>query len=225
MNSHELQNRIKNGDSDAFRELYAVCGQGVYQHAYEALKDTAAARDAVKQVFLVLHREILQSDHPLDIDARLTALTDSETETRLVLDGVFDAAESLQASAQPSYKASSDSAAAHVPAAEPAAPPQPPKPSDSEAVHDAFKNASPYLPPLERAEAHMQADGIPVQPEKKSDKPKEHGNVVITVLIVIFLLMFLWVLAGILMDFDVLPRLDLGFSWFNQHIFPLFNLD
>ena len=37
-------------------------------------------------------------------------------------------------------------------------------------------------------------------------------------------LLFLWIVAGILMDLGILPYYDLGFAWFNANLYPLFTL-
>ncbi len=213
MNSHDLQRKIQGGDRDAFRELYAVCGQGVYLQAQEALGDSDAARDTVKQVFLNLHHEILSSEHPLDIDARLATLTDAELRTRRILKGDLSAADGA-VGAPPEPVVSQAAAASASPAPDP------------------FAAAEPYRPPLERAQARMDADKAAetldaVRKKRAScepHEPKKRGDTVVTVLIVIFLLLFVWVLVGILMDLSVLPRIDLGYQWFNDTVFPLFNL-
>ena len=41
-------------------------------------------------------------------------------------------------------------------------------------------------------------------------------------LLALFLLLFLWLLAGLLMSLGVIPFFDLGYLWFNSHIFRLF---
>lgn len=207
MNSHELQQRIQNGDRDAFRTLYSACGPRVYQLAYDALGDESATRSVVKQVFLTLHREIQRSTSPLDIDARLSALTREELRTARLLSGDFTAVQAEEPAAAAQNVAQPDP--------QPVAAPEP---------------AAPQLPPLQRAEAYMEAErkGKPGKRDKRAHAPEEErphrSSAVITVLIVLFLLMFLWVLAGILMDFAIIPRFDLGYQWFNDTVFPLFSL-
>ncbi|MDO4572576.1 MAG: hypothetical protein Q4C13_04340 [Clostridia bacterium] len=240
MNSHELQQQIRSGDREAFRQLYAACGQGVYLRAQEALGSPDAAREVVKQVFLSLHHEIQGSDRPLDVDARLFSLTSDEIRTRRVLAGDFS--DAVQPSAQ------AETAAPVTAAAEPAgqtrtaeAAQQPAAPAEAAAAsspgpvpppqHDPFAGAEPYRSPLERAEAYMRADPEAAKKalrekrkQRREREPKQRGNAVVTALIILFLLLFVWVLAGILMDLAILPRVDLGFRWFNEHIFPLFTL-
>ena len=46
----------------------------------------------------------------------------------------------------------------------------------------------------------------------------------VTALIFVFLALFIWIAVGILMDLGILTRIDLGFAWFNENIFPLFQL-
>ncbi len=252
MNSHELQKRIQSGDREAFRELYALCGRGVFLRAREAFPDDEATRSIVKQVFLNLHHEIFSSAAPLDIDMRLEALTDTEIRTRRILAGDFAAAETVKSPAAdeiPAAEAFRATPAAVIvdmpPESRPVVdtPPQSPPAADmppqsyaadippqaKAPIPEFFEQAEPYRTPLERAQAHMEAEPQPQTRRKKRGAPqpaprRRHGGVVTTILIVLFLLLFLWLLAGILMDFSVLPRFDLGYRWFNEHIFPLFTL-
>ena len=53
---------------------------------------------------------------------------------------------------------------------------------------------------------------------------KRPGAIVAFVLLAVLLVVFAWLLAGILMDLSVLPFCDLGYSWFNANIFPFFEL-
>ena len=50
------------------------------------------------------------------------------------------------------------------------------------------------------------------------------GRVAAAVLVALFLLVFLWALAGILMSLGVLPAADLGYGWFDRVVFRLFGL-
>lgn len=60
-------------------------------------------------------------------------------------------------------------------------------------------------------------------PEQKSSG--KMGTVLFTVAFSILLLgifVTLWVIIGILMDLGIMPELDLGYSWFSDHVFPWF---
>lgn len=54
--------------------------------------------------------------------------------------------------------------------------------------------------------------------------PARHGagSVIVTVLLTVGILLLVWVIVGLLMGFRILPQLDLGYTWFNDHLFRLF---
>ena len=67
----------------------------------------------------------------------------------------------------------------------------------------------------------------PAGPEEMSvpeenEPVRRKGSRVYWVIFVIVLVIFLWVLADILMYKGILPGIDLGYSWFNEHLFQLF---
>ena len=231
MNSHELQKRIQAGDREAFRELYALCGRGVFLRAQEAFSDADAVRGIVKQVFLNLHHEIFSSDKLLDIDMRLEALTDIEIRTRRILAGDFAAAETINpppADDAPAVEAFHARPEATVSAAPPESAADS-APHAAEPIPEIFEQAAPYRTPLERTQAHMAAEPPQQNRRKKRRQQPEYGKkrrggVLTTILLVLFLLLFVWLLLGILMDFSILPRFNLGYHWFNETIFPLFTL-
>jgi RNA polymerase sigma-70 factor (ECF subfamily) len=53
--------RLREGDRDAFAKIYDVYFAPLYQHAYNRLRDTEAAKDVVQELFTVLweKRELL----------------------------------------------------------------------------------------------------------------------------------------------------------------------
>ncbi|MBR5981033.1 MAG: hypothetical protein IK035_03405, partial [Firmicutes bacterium] len=61
--------------------------------------------------------------------------------------------------------------------------------------------------------------GLDLKQEKKHG-----GSAVVLILLILFVLAFLWLLAGILMDLKIIPFMDLGFSFFNQHVFEFFKI-
>ena len=58
----------------------------------------------------------------------------------------------------------------------------------------------------------------------EDEKPKRGGFFTVLVIInIILIILLLWLLVGLLVNLGVLPeKLDLGYTWFNQHIFPIF---
>lgn len=106
-------------------------------------------------------------------------------------------------------------------------PPEPPK-------------ADPSLPPEPVFQApkweEIGGDAAPVQTVKTEPLPAEgevqgkaaprrrtsFGRVLSTIFLILLILLLLWAIAGILMSINLLPRLDLGYAWFNRVCFPLF---
>ena len=61
-----------------------------------------------------------------------------------------------------------------------------------------------------------------IVPEVPEEPERRRGSKVYWVIFVIVLVIFLWVLADILMYKGILPGVNLGYAWFNEHLFPLF---
>ena len=47
-------------------------------------------------------------------------------------------------------------------------------------------------------------------------------GLVAVVLLVLLVAVLLWMLAGQMMRLGAIPSLDLGYNWFNAHIYPFF---
>ena len=60
--------------------------------------------------------------------------------------------------------------------------------------------------------------------DDEEDRPKKKGFFTVLVIInIILILLLLWLLCGLLVNLGVLPEsLDLGYTWFNETIFPIF---
>ena len=48
------------------------------------------------------------------------------------------------------------------------------------------------------------------------------GRTAAVILLSIGILLMLWIIAGLLMDMELLPYVDLGYAWFNRQIAPWF---
>lgn len=58
---------------------------------------------------------------------------------------------------------------------------------------------------------------------EEEKKPRNKGLFIFCIVLnVILILILLWFLGGLLVNLGVLPDIDLGYSWFNGHIYPLF---
>lgn len=88
--------------------------------------------------------------------------------------------------------------------------------------------ASEHLPPHryteEEAEAIMQsAEARAPTEENTEQKPKRAGGTLAGIVATGALALALaWVLVGMLGTIGVLPKLELGYAWFNATLFPLF---
>lgn len=205
MISPSLQERIHRGDRDAFRALYSEYSRDVYLTAREALQSDALARAVVRQVFLRIHRELLAAAAPLDTDARIDALTNEEIRVQRIASG--DTGEAILRDAPTPRRVTRYRECAH--AAQPAQP-------EADALARVRARYAPMQqPPVPPA-------GEPLLPQARPRMGA--ARVAAAVLVALFLLVFLWALAGILMSLGVLPAADLGYGWFDRVVFRLFGL-
>lgn len=58
--------------------------------------------------------------------------------------------------------------------------------------------------------------------ESGAERTKAKGMAGYWILLAVVLVLFLWLFLSILMSMEVLPAVDLGYTWFNEHIFALF---
>ena len=208
MITSDLQKRILNGEREAFRSVYEQYGRNVYFSALEALGSEEDARALVKKVFLLLHSELMRACDDVDIHQRIRELTDNE----LLLLQVLGSKSGEQAAAAVS---------AHTRAEEAGEPLEDP---DLTGYTDADGNLPRVeLPPLERTRTYMRADDPSAEKRGKAGPHgRRHGF--LTFLLVLLLLVLLWVLAGVLMGLGYLPKLGLGYGWFNTNVFPFFSI-
>lgn len=58
---------------------------------------------------------------------------------------------------------------------------------------------------------------------EEEEKPRNKGLFIFCIILnIILIIILLWFLGGLLVNLGVLPDIDLGYSWFNGHIYPLF---
>jgi hypothetical protein len=236
MITNDLQKRIRNGDREAFRTIYSEHGRGVYLNALKALGNETDAHSVVKQTFLNLHHELLRSGEDIDIAARIRELADNELLLMEILDSKTltqpTASVASKGQSTPQKQASFEDCAT---SAKPGAP-EPVREAvrrprreeisfDDDDAPDA-KAADP-LPPFDRARTYMNADdeaSLRMREQERGAQQSRRGRGFGRFLLILFLLILLWVAAGILMDFGLIPYFDLGYGWFNAYIFPLFTL-
>lgn len=146
----------------------------------------------------------------MDIGARLDELAKNEVLLARILAGEDGAAIFAEREGEPPHESERS---AEQPAKEPAE--RAPRPQKQ-----------PEDLPLRRTKAYMAADSGQsdevFDAESSDSTSRKKKSVAVRVLLILFLLLFVWVLAGILMDLGVLPKINLGYSWFNANVFPLF---
>lgn len=75
-------------------------------------------------------------------------------------------------------------------------------------------------PDIEDTEDESQEDQ-----DEETEKVKAKGSPVLVILNIILVIILLWLVYGLLRTFDILPsglNFDLGYSWFNSTIYPIF---
>jgi RNA polymerase sigma-70 factor (ECF subfamily) len=60
-----LVRKVQNNDMDAFAELYTLTYRKQLHYAYQYLKDAYLAEDAVQEVYVAVHRNILKIKDPI----------------------------------------------------------------------------------------------------------------------------------------------------------------
>ena len=81
--------------------------------------------------------------------------------------------------------------------------------------------------PLTTDQLNHLADAPANADEEEADEEeprKSHRGLTafLIVLLVLLVLITLWFGAGVLMMYSIIPKFDLGYSWFNENLFNLF---
>ena len=87
---------------------------------------------------------------------------------------------------------------------------------------------APAASAADAAPRHIGATSEKTDPTDPAEAPKATpsvGAIVAGALIGLFLIAALWALCGMLMALNILPKADLGYTFFDTHIFPLFLLN
>lgn len=216
------------GDREAFRAIYNQYGETVYRRALAQTGNREKAQETLKSVFRTLFRQLRDSggDPVLFL---LEGLTDLQTGAP---------AASVPPENRPSDPPSPEDFANHTsqaapveePAEEPAGEgPEPPRETlfdaAAERLEGEYEEASITPDQLDVPENGAPAAIPPADTEPPAaERPKRRRflTVLLIVVFVILVLLTLWFGAGVLMMYSILPKVDLGYSWFNEHLFDLF---
>ena len=203
MELEELVRRIRFGDKTAIKDLISIYGNSVYARAFERTQDKELAREAARQTFGQFV-SIVQQQPDEDgwslwfgdlIERNISAYAQVGSDMSVIEN---ELEKELYGEPVPP--------AAPVPISAPAPEPAPDKASRSSGRS-------------KRDEVYDEAYAL----RKTKAKPKRSGSHTATViLLVIVCLLLLWVVAGVAMTMKWIPYFDLGYSWFNTHIFQLF---
>lgn len=199
MITNDLQLRIHLGDREAFLAVYNEYGPGVYAAACDALHSEAAAKRAVKQTFLLLLEELLAKTDDFDIPVRIRELADRELLLTRFISGEADSI------SLPDEKTLD------------------PEELSARGAFSSWQNASFELSPLEREITRRKPTKVLFvhNRSKELEKEKKRGKFW-RILFILVLLLLIWMLAGVLMSAGYVPKIDLGYMWFNRTVFPLF---
>ena len=212
MQLEELVRRIRRGDKEAVKELVSAYGNSVYQRAYERTRDKELAREAARQTFGQFVAIVQQQ--PEDdgwslwfgdlIERNIATYTQISTDMRTI-ESELDSEILSPVSAKPipSAPARSDFAAPPAPDSDSA------RPSET---RTRGKGA---------VETNVREE-IFDEPYQKKEKRRSGGHAFSVILLILVSLVLLWVVAGVAMTMRWIPAFDLGYSWFNMHVFKLF---
>lgn len=208
MQLEELVHRIRRGDKEAVKELVSFYGNSVYQRAFERTHDKELAREAARQTFGQFVAIVQQQ--PEDdgwslwfgdlIERNISTYAQISTDMRTIESELDQEIPGVA----PVIRAASAQGA-------PESAPQPPEGKQPEPPRERGKKSG---------ETSVREEIFDEAYQKKEKKRSGHG--VTLVLLILVSLLLVWVVAGIAMTMRWLPTYDLGYQWFNQHVFKLF---
>ncbi|MDD4311170.1 MAG: hypothetical protein PHW41_01665 [Eubacteriales bacterium] len=247
MQLSELVRRIRRGEKEAVKELVAAYGSAVYQRAFERTNDKELAREAARQTFgqfvAIVQQQPEEDGWTLWfgdlIEKNISTYAQISTDMRTIeseLDHeIVDSAPVVAPVAARPAVSEPEPLNWRTPEPEPV----PPRKAEQEPLiwREQQEQLSPRTPEKpkrsERArkqderkqEARVHKDNVrdEIFDEPYRNKQKNglsHG--VSIVLLILVSLVLLWVVAGVAMTMQWIPTYDLGFNWFNQHVFKLF---
>lgn len=209
----EIMRRIRLGDREALKELIARCGGGVYQRALSQTGDKALAKEITQKTFAELVTTLQNSSDSEGWQLWLDTLASRNMEScaRLRSDVSYVKSELERELYEPA------GAGGQAPAMR-----QPYAPRESYRGMPSDRPAAVRRTPPQQTRPQAQ----PHRPQQRAQEPERarsgFGYGFGVFVLVALCLILLWAAAGICMNMDFLPRIDLGYTWFNTQIFPFF---
>lgn len=207
MDNNELLTRIKEKDKDAFLQFMQSHGEKLYYRLLSRLGDRDLADKAFRDALISFYKTLIAEDSGDPVEALLFGYADRACEEILegsletvISDTMADAAELTDVSAE-------EGASAPVETPTSLAGPQP-------------EENVPSPAPEQAPDVHEQPEE-----EEVDNEPAVGGNGLFGLGIGVLslgIIVTVWVILGLLMDMQILPEIDLGYSWFNANIAPWF---
>ena len=197
MDSLELLHGLQAHDDEAFRTIARTYGKSVYERLLARSGNPALAKQALKAALTDLYAAVSAADNRDPVEALL-----------------FTFAERAQSAMQ--QNAGNERMEAPVRSAADAG-------DNTSAMREA--KATAHGLETDNRRAPVGAGMPPAQQALPPDSgPKKHGfgRTAAVILLCAGILLMLWVIAGLLMDLELLPSVDLGYEWFNRQIAPWF---
>ncbi|MBA4348241.1 MAG: hypothetical protein C0413_05285 [Clostridiales bacterium] len=241
MQLSDLVRRIRSGEKEAVKELVATYGSAVFQRAFERTGDKDLAREAARQTFGQFVAIVQQQPEDDGWNLWFGDLIERNISTYAQISTDMHTIESeLDHEITGNMPISSITRPQSVNGAAPHSLREQAQSSESEMNEEADPLSwRSELDPMQQSadkKSERKERGRKSEPRPKKDSVRDeifddsyqkkakrsggHGFAIFLLIVVSLLL--LWVVAGVAMTLQWLPYYDLGFSWFNQHVFKLF---
>lgn len=227
MQLEELVRRIRRGDKAAVKDLVSIYGNAVYLRAFERTQDKELAREAARQVFGQFV-SIVQQRPDEDgwsfwfgdlIERNISAYAQIGDDMNYIEDELereLYGEESIQPPEQPNNV----QRAVNAP---PQAQPRAYDPREDRAAEAEAKAQQQGTKRDKAARSSGRSSRDEIFDEAFAPRKKKRSSHILTViLLVIVCILLLWVVAGVAMTMKWIPYYNLGYTWFNAHVFRLF---
>lgn len=250
MDLKELMQRVAQGDKEAFAEIYNAYSHQVYEQAIQVFSDQESARLVVKRTFRRVYLTLCKGPYRRNFAAWLQRLANEEIEDLLDLQEQLTPQMSTaqpepaqtyrpEVEAQPAEaeitQAPMQRKVTHiqptVPVEEEMADPAPAAQVQEQKHHYSRTEARRIEQRAARMLNHEEYEELEEDMEEELEEEfdlededeVEYRSYTVPIIIgFVVLLVMLWVAAGLMMRNQMIPPVDLGYSWFNAHLFPLF---
>ena len=197
MDSLELLYGLQAHDDEAFRTIARTYGKSVYERLLARSGNQKLAKQALKTALTELYSAVSATDSRDPIEALLYA--EAERAQAAMQQNACDVL--LEETLRPIARARGKG----EPLQEP------------DMLAAGFGTVQPCI------EATRTAPPAQRQPLPDPVIRKHRlGRTAAAILLSIGILLMLWIIAGLLMDMELLPYVDLGYAWFNRQIAPWF---